>query len=215
MQRALLVEDHTQTREWMSETVARAFPGIDVIAVGNLAEARQYVVDNRLSLAVIDINLPDGTGIDLVRELTTANADVYCVVATIFDDDDHIFSALQAGAQGYLLKDQREEKIISQLQGIARGEPPLSPAVARRILQYFQKTSSDASPETNLTDRERDVLTLVAKSYSRNEMGQVLGISGNTAAGYIKNVYHKLNITNRAEATLEAVRLGLVSYQKP
>lgn len=211
MQRALLVEDHESTREWMGDTLGQAFPGIEVTGVADLAAARGALADLHVNLAVVDINLPDGSGIDLVRELTAAHADLYCIVATIFDDDAHIFAALKAGAHGYLLKDQTSERIVAQLHGIARGEPPLSPAVARRILRHFQAPAS-ARPEVGLSDREREVLTLVAKSYSRGEIAKLLGISVNTAAGYIKTVYQKLNVSTRAEAALEAVRLGLVSF---
>ncbi|HET7371603.1 MAG TPA: response regulator transcription factor [Gammaproteobacteria bacterium] len=211
MQRALLVEDHEQTREWMAETLEQAFPGIEVGATSDLASARETQAELHFNLAVVDINLPDGSGIDLVRELTIAHADIYCIVATIFDDDAHIFAALKAGAHGYLLKDQNADRIVEQLRGIARGEPPLSPAVARRILRHFQAPEDD-QPEVKLSDREREVLTLVAKSYSRGEIAKLLGISVNTAAGYIKTVYQKLNVSTRAEAALEAVRLGLVSF---
>lgn len=156
--------------------------------------------------------MPDGSGIDFIGELTGAQPDAYCIVTTIFDDDAHIFSALKAGAQGYLLKEQSTDRLVTQLRGIAQGEPPLSPAIARRMLRHFQTPDSNhADPPVKLSGREREVLMLVAKSYSRAEIADLLGITTNTTAGYIKTLYQKLNVSTRAEAALEAVRLGYLN----
>lgn len=212
MKRALVVEDHGETREWMTDTLAQAFAGIEVTAVANLAAARETLAELQINLAVVDINLPDGSGVDLIGEITGVRPDVYCVVATIFDDDEHIFAALKAGAHGYVLKDQSTERIVEQLQGIARGDPPLSPAIARRILRHFHAPAS-AQSKTELSEREREVLTLVGKGYSRGEIAKLLGISANTASSYIKTIYQKLNVSSRAEAALEAVRLGLIGSE--
>lgn len=209
MQTALLLEDNEDTRLWLSELVKNAFRGINVIQASTMAMARKELTQNRFNLAIIDINLPDGSGIDLIREITASNPDTYCVVATIFDDDDHLIAALEAGAQGYLLKEQPKEELLKRLQGILRGEPPLSPVVARRVLRHFRKKVA-TTPETKLSERETEVLTLIAKGMNRTDVARLLGITANTAAGYIKTIYQKLNISSRAEATLEASRRGLV-----
>lgn len=155
--------------------------------------------------------MPDGSGIDLVREISQNSPDTYCVIATIYDDDDHLFAALQAGAQGYLLKEQPKGELLKRLQGILLGEPPLSPAVARRVLRHFQKeVQNNPKQSTKLSNRETEVLTLIAKGLNRTDIAELLGITSNTAAGYIKTIYQKLNISSRAEATLEASRMGLV-----
>ncbi len=212
MQSALILEDHNDTRLWLTQLVEKAFAGTAVTAVATLAAARQALQQQRYNLAVIDINLPDGSGIELVREIDAATPETYCVMATIYDDDDHLFSALQAGAQGYLLKEQPEQELLARLQGILRGEPPLSPAVARRVLRHFRRRLDDKNPsEQNiLSNRESEVLTLIAKGMNRGEIAALLGITSNTAAGYIKNIYQKLNVSSRAEATLQASRMGLV-----
>ncbi len=212
MQRILVVEDNDEARQWMVKTVGVAFPETEVMQAENLAQGRKRLASSHFNLAVIDINLPDGCGIDLVRETAENYPDVYCVISTIFDDDEHIFSSLQAGARGYLLKGQPTERVVGQLRGIAHGDPPLSAAIARRVLRYFQHRPrlSCASGETSLSNREREVLTLVGKGYSRSEISGLLKISTNTAASYIKTIYQKLNISSRAEAALEAVRLGLI-----
>jgi len=209
-QKVLIVEDHDATRMWLAQAAEDAFAGTPTVTSSCLAEARAAVQANRIGLALVDINLPDGSGIDLVRELSAASPPVECVMTTIFDDDVHLFAALQAGARGYLIKDQPTERLVARLKGIADGEPPLSPGIARRILLYFQGDMAGEGAEDSLTPREREVLTLVGKGYSRAEIGRLLGITTNTAAGYIKTIYEKLNCSSRAEAVLEAVRLGLV-----
>lgn len=141
------------------------------------------------------------------------------VVTSILDDQDHILSALQAGAQGYLLKDLSKPVFIQKLRGILEGEPPLSPKIARKILQYFsqspthsisQASESLSKAECELSAREQEVLLLLGKGLSRREVAQALDLSDNTIATHIRNVYRKLNISSRAEAALEASRLGLI-----
>lgn len=209
MQHALVVEDHRETRGWMVDTLARAFPGSEIAAVGDVAGARERISAAPVNLAWVDLNLPDGSGTELIGEITALHPDTYCVVATIFDDDEHIFAALKAGAHGYVLKEQPTERIVELLRGITRGEPPLSPVIARRILRHFS-TPETTDPKARLSEREREVLTLVGKGYSRGEIARLLDISINTAASYAKTVYRKLNVSSRAEAALEAVRMGLI-----
>jgi DNA-binding NarL/FixJ family response regulator len=136
------------------------------------------------------------------------------VVATVFDDDAHLFPALRAGAQGYVLKDQSREQLADMLRGIVAGQPPLSPSIARRLLRQF-RTVADvaAAPAESLTAREREVLGLIGKGLTVPATAQALGISRHTCVGYVKEIYRKLEVGSRAEATLAASRLGLVDAQ--
>ena len=127
-------------------------------------------------------------------------------MATVFDDDAHLFPALRAGAQGYLLKDQPPAAIAAALAGIAQGQPPLSPSIARRLLRHFQPVQE----EPPLRPREVDVLRLTAKGLTLAEVAEALQLSRHTVSGYLKDIYRKLSINNRAEAALEAARLGIV-----
>ena len=134
------------------------------------------------------------------------------MVVTIHDDDDHLFPALQAGAYGYLLKEQPREQLMEHLQRISQGEPPLSPSIARRVIAYFAaqaKPQKDMIPHVQLTDRENEVLLRVAKGFTLPEIGVQLNLSRHTIADYVKQIYRKLNVSSRAEAALEAQRLGL------
>ena len=209
MHKVLLLEDHTDTRIWLRDLLVEALDGITVLEAETIGEAKVILEDNIINLALLDINLPDGSGIDLARDITATSNDTYIVMTTIFDDDKHLFAALKAGAKGYLLKEQPRAQLIQRIQGILKGEPPLSPSIARRILTYFQDAPAQ-KPESCLSKREEEVLTLAAKGYKTKEISKMLEISLNTSAGYLKSIYRKLNISSRAEATLEATKLGLV-----
>jgi DNA-binding NarL/FixJ family response regulator len=209
MQTVLLLEDFADTRAWLCEVLQTAFQAIAISEAATVAQAHAHLTRTAFDLALIDINLPDGSGIDVIRDISRDAPNTYCVVATIFDDDDNIFAALQAGAQGYLLKEQPTAELIRNLQGLIRGEPPLSPAIARKILRHFHAPAAQPAA-VDLSEREKEILALVAKGYKRGEIGPMLGISPHTVATHIKTIYSKLNVTSRAEATVEALRLGLV-----
>jgi len=210
--RALLVDDLAPCRDWLQRALQLAFPGIAVDQAGSIAQA-QPLLDPPPPLALVDLGLPDGSGLRLIEALQAASADTLCVVATVFDDDAHLFPALRAGARGYVLKDQPPEALADMLRGIADGQPPLSPSIARRLLRHFQAADVSApsvEPMQALTARETDVLRLVAKGCTVNEVATMLELSRHTVAGYLKDIYRKLSVSNRAEATLEAARRGLI-----
>lgn len=220
MQHALIVEDIPTAGRWLAGILQTAFVDIQTTHCPTCQQARDFIHANCTSLALLDINLPDGSGIDLVRCIRQRCPDAYVVITTIFDDEQHILRALQAGAHGYLLKDLPEHLFVQKLQGILNGDPPISPSISRQILRHF--ASREAAPETSpqpshsldashLSHREQEVLTLVAKGLSRNEVAAHLGLSGNTVARYIRDVYQKLDISSRAEAAVEACRMGLVN----
>lgn len=207
----LVVEDDRETREWLCDLAREAFAQARTAGVATLQAARERCARAMPDLALVDVHLPDGSGIDLVAALARGGTGTLCVMTTIFDDDAHLFAALRAGAAGYLVKDQDPARLVRALRGIVAGEPPLSPGIARRILAHFQEPAAIRTPpDAALSPREHEVLTLVAKGYSRGEIARLLGITPNTAAGYVKSVYRKLDCSNRAEAVLAAVRLGLV-----
>jgi DNA-binding NarL/FixJ family response regulator len=134
------------------------------------------------------------------------------VVVSIYDDDAHLFDAIAAGAQGYLLKDEGAEVLVGRLREIASGEPPLSPSIARRILAHFHRPAEACnwSRREVLTPRETEVLALLGRGLRIGDAAQSLGLTRHTVAGYVKIIYSKLNISSRAEAALEAKRRGLV-----
>jgi DNA-binding NarL/FixJ family response regulator len=209
VQTGWVVEDLKAPAQWLQEILVTAFPGLTVHPADSLATARKLARLHPPDIALIDLGLPDGSGVELIRELAPRRCQ--CVVTTIYADDHHLFPALRAGACGYLLKDQPTEKVVHALQGIIAGEPPLSPVIAQRLLRAFGGPG-DASDEgsAKLSNRERETLVLIAKGFRLPEVAAQLGVSRNTAAGFIKGIYRKLDISSRAEATLEATRMGLV-----
>lgn len=218
MKHALIVEDLAEVRDWLAAVTRAAFADIAVVFAARRDQALEEIKRNPFDLALIDLGLPDGSGIDVIAALRQAQPDALSVVVTIYDDDEHLFPALQAGAFGYLLKDQPQAILTRQLIRITQGEPPLSPPIARRMLTYFggalqqaQAQPQHAEDEVRLTPRETVVLQRVAKGYTLPEIALQLELSKHTIADYIKQVYRKLNVTSRAEAALEAARRGLVN----
>ena len=212
MKNVLLLEDLPETRAWLKALVLQVFPDSHIFEAARVHGALELVASMKVDLALIDLGLPDGSGVDVVAAIREAHPQAQSVVVTIHDDDDHLFPALQAGAFGYLLKEQASELIAEQLKRMSQGEPPLSPSIARKVIAYFAaqaKPQANALPHVSLTERESEVLLRVAKGFTLPEIGVQLGLSRHTIADYVKQIYRKLNVSSRAEAALEAQRLGL------
>ncbi len=205
----LIVEDLVEVAQWMRHQVETLLVAERIDEACNLATARECIAARRHDLLLVDLGLPDGEGADLIKPFKSRNPQAQSVVTTIFDDAEHLFRALRCGADGYLLKDDTEEEFQAQLAGILDGRPPLSSSIARRLLQQFHPVSGEQ--DAPLTQRERDLLTLIAKGLSVRCSAEKLGISPHTAAGYMKDIYYKLQVNTRAEATLKAINLGLVN----
>jgi len=216
MTRILLLEDLPEIRVWLKALALQVFPQAEVTEAARVHDAKQQIGAQKFDLALVDLGLPDGSGVEVVAALRDQQPEAQSVVVTIHDDDDHLFPALQAGAFGYLLKEQSREQLAEQLKRISAGEPPLSPSIARRVIQYFaaqQRTQfrekTPLMPGVTLTERENEVLLRVAKGYTLPEIGVQLNLSRHTIADYVKQIYRKLNVSSRAEVALEAQRLGL------
>lgn len=210
----LLLEDLPEIRAWLKALALQVFPTARIAEAARVHDALKLVAEQRFELALIDLGLPDGSGVDVVAALREAQPEAQSVVVTIHDDDDHLFPALQAGAFGYLLKERARDLIAEQLQRMSQGEPPLSPSIARRMISHFAAQTRPQErpqnmPHVALTERENEVLLRVAKGFTLPEIGVQLNLSRHTIADYVKQIYRKLNVSSRAEAALEAQRLGL------
>jgi DNA-binding NarL/FixJ family response regulator len=214
MKMALILEDMPESQEMLREVAQTAFPGVRVCCVADVAGAMNMLGQFQFDLALIDLSLPDGEGKTVIEAMSARFPESVIVVATIFDDDAHLFPALRAGAQGYLLKDQTPEQLVKQLRGISEGHPPLSPSVARRLLDHFRVEQESAKAEVTedilLTPREREVLVQLTRGISIADIGTVMNISRHTVGDHVKNIYRKLNISSRAEAAMQARNMGLV-----
>ena len=218
MKKALIVEDLPDIRTWLGEMAVSAFPELVVTTAARRGDAMEIIQRQPFDLALVDLGLPDGSGLDVVGALRRLQPAALPVVVTIYDDDEHLFPALQAGAFGYLLKEQPRETLVNQLLRMTQGEPPLSPPIARRVLAHFAGAGQrkvmlvrQLEEEARLTERETEVLQRVAKGYTLPEIAQQFGLSRHTIADHIKQIYRKLNVSSRAEAALEAARRGLVN----
>ncbi|MEO8080498.1 MAG: response regulator transcription factor [Caldimonas sp.] len=214
MTNILLLEDIPEAGAWLKLQISQVFPDAVFFDAARVHEALALITKEHFDVALIDLGLPDGSGVDVVAALRSAQPEAQSVVVTIHDDDDHLFPALQAGAFGYLLKDQAAPVIVDQFRRMSQGEPPLSPAIARRVMAHFASRSSERERPKNmpvvvLTDRENEVLLRVAKGFTLPEIAVQLNLSRHTISDYVKQIYRKLNVSSRAEAALEAQRLGL------
>ena len=227
MQHILLVDDLKDALAMLQCAVQAAFGPLPCTLARSVREALDVLEragqdGTAFDLALVDLALGDGSGLQVIAQLARCQPACTVVVASIHDDDDHLFQALQAGAQGYLLKDHPTDWLALQLQGIAQGQPPLSPAIARRLLRHFQGTdpavvaasvpafaAAPPPPGACLSAREREVLGLLAQGVRIADIGTALGISRHTVGDHVKSIYRKLNIGSRAEAALQARSLGL------
>ena len=216
--RALVVEDLDEPRRWLVELLPRALPSVvRVDAAASLEQAHTLMRTHNYDLALLDWHLPDGTSEGLIAEIVTAHPGATVIVATIHDDEMHVFPALRAGATGYILKSQPESVVMAQLKRIEMGEPALSPSIALRMLRHFSTATRGTQPAANstelqvkLTEREADVLRLIGKGYRATEVAPLLGLTSSTVSSYVRDIYRKLGISSRAEAATEAIRRGLV-----
>lgn len=210
MKSVLIVEDVAETRRWLGTLVQAAFPEARLTEAATLRAALGLLHDS-FDLALIDLGLPDGSGLDVLRALRAQQSGALCVVTTVMGDDASIVAALSTGADGYLLKEQPSEVLVRQLTQLSLGVPALSPAVARRIMEHFRLTGPAAEPEADLTQRETEVLGMIGRGMRNSEVATALGLAETTVAGYIKAIYRKLGISSRAEASWHATRMGLAT----
>ena len=212
----LVIEDLPATREWLVKLVEVTFPACTIVSVSTLSGALNWLKgqsNNFDALCLVDLGLPDGSGIDFIRALKHKAPNAYAVVTTLYQDDANLLNAMAAGASGYILKDQEPDLIGSRLAAIKRGEVAMSPSISRRIMAHFQNSArfvTAAGGDVVLTPRETDVLRLIGRGLRNGEAASALGLSKTTVTDYIKTIYRKLDVSSRAEAALEAARRGLV-----
>ncbi|QTN31455.1 response regulator transcription factor [Akkermansiaceae bacterium] len=207
MKDVLIVEDIPETRRWLADVVHCAFPECRIREAASVAAGLE--AETGMDLALIDLGLPDGSGLTILRHLREHSPQTLCVITTVVGDDAHIVAALSAGAQGYLLKEQPAEQLSRQLIQLNEGVPALSPSVARRIMEHFRLTGPVADCDSALTEREKETLALIARGCRNSDAAVALGIAESTVASHIKATYRKLGISSRAEASWHATRLGL------
>ncbi|MBX3599398.1 MAG: response regulator transcription factor [Rubrivivax sp.] len=216
MPRVLLLEDDPATRERLAGIVA-ASPGLELAAAfGELRAALAWLaVHEPPQVLLVDLHLPDGSGVDLIRAARRLAPQAEAMVISVFGDEAHVVTAIEAGATGYLLKDASAEEIGQAITRLLAGEAPISSAIARHLLRRFRAAPAAASAAppagaSPLTPREGEVLALIAKGLSYQRIAEALGMSPHTVTSHIKQIYRKLAVNSRGEAVFEAQQLGLL-----
>jgi DNA-binding NarL/FixJ family response regulator len=205
--RVVLADDHAVVRKGIREFLEDD-PALRVVAeASDGAEALACVAREQPAVAIFDIQMPKMNGMDATRQVKKDFPHTRVLILTAYDDDPYIFAALQAGANGYLLKTASSDEICRAVRAIAAGESALSPTVAKKLVQRAAggETAREEIVEP-LTERELDVLRLAAKGMSNKQIGVTLSISDRTVQGHLANIYSKLNVTTRTEAVLFALR---------
>lgn len=211
--RVLVIEDEAQTRERFARAVS-ADPALELCgAAANCAEARLLFAAHRPQAVLVDLGLPDGSGAALISEFSALAPETLFMVITVFGDEAHVVEAIKSGASSYLLKDASALKVARAIHEMLAGGSPISPAVARYLLQRMHAPAEPKRAESSaqLSGRERDVLSLVAKGYAYLEISEALDVSVNTVGSHVKQIYRKLAVSSRGEAVYEAFQQGLIS----
>lgn len=221
MHRVLLVEDDPSTRRHLARAV-EAQPDLSLVGqAGSVAEGRELLrlLGDAPDVLLTDLGLPDGSGIELVHHLREHAPDALAMVITALGDEKTVIAAIEAGAAGYLLKDGSSAEIGDAVRALLAGGSPISPGVARYVLRRLQRVEPDAPPgpspdAPHLTDREHEVLALIAKGFTFPEIAELLSISAHTVTTHVRHIYRKLEVGSRSSAVYEAVNLGMITLNE-
>ncbi|MCB0155129.1 MAG: response regulator transcription factor [Anaerolineae bacterium] len=213
--RVLVVDDHKLFRDGLSAILMNV-PDIEVVGeAGTGREAVSQVETLGPDVVLMDINMPDLNGIEATQQVLALKPDTGIIMLTMLEDDDSLFAAMCAGARGYILKGADKAEVLKTIRAVAEGEALFGPAMAGRLTAFFQNVGRPGDsgpvlePFPDLTDRERDVLDLIAQGENNQEIAQQLHISAKTVSNHISNIFNKLQVADRAQAIVKARQAGL------
>lgn len=208
--RVVLADDHAVVRAGIRQFLEHA-ADIEVVAEADDGEmARQLIARHKPDVAVLDIQMPKASGIEVTRWVRASYREVGVLVLTAYDDDPYVMAVLQAGANGYVLKTAAPMEIVQAVRDVHEGKSALDPAIAHRLMARIAGRSESAPAYEALTERELEVLTLAGKGYTNKAIGVQLGISDRTVQGHLAKIYQKLQASSRTEAVMKAVSSGLI-----
>lgn len=219
--RILIADDHALLRQGIKNVLSLE---ADLEVIGEAADGEEAVrkaVELKPDIILLDINMPRGNGLEVTKRLSATQPDVKCVVLTIHDDENYVFEVIKAGAVGYLLKDVEPSMLIKAIRAISEGESFIYPTLARKLFSEVSRRDTERRHESvdmirrrkeeRLTYREVEVLQLVAKGLSNQEMAQRLFLSEKTVKNHLTNIFRKINVTDRTQAVLYAIKQKIVS----
>lgn len=205
--RVLLADDHAVVRAGIRQFLEQA-EDIEVIAEADDGETAKLLIgEHELDVAVLDIQMPDASGIDVTRWIRTHHREIAVLILTAYDDDPYVMAVLQAGANGYVLKTATPKEIIQAVRDVHAGNSAIDATIVKKMMEQVSQRRKTPVVE-NLTDREIEVLTYVAKGYTNKAIGLQLAISDRTVQGHLAHIFNKIQVGSRTEAVMKAVSLG-------
>lgn len=212
-----LVEDDERTRCRIAALLVKSLAGVQIQEFSGLASAKRFALDHAQDYWLVDLGLPDGSGVELIRAVRALYAQTHILVISVFGDVDNIVKSIEAGANGYLLKDAVDKDLLQAIEAIGEGGTPLSPMIASRLLErMIPVTAAPADtvqlePAVLLSARERELLNLLSRGYKYAEAATLMQISLSTVQTYIRRIYIKLSVESKSEAIFEAQAKGLLA----
>ena len=204
--RVFLLDDHDIVRRGLRDLLEAE--GIDVVGeAGTAVEGLSRIPPTRPDVAVLDVRLPDGNGVEVCREIRSRHPEIQCLMLTSFSDDEALFQAIMAGAAGYLLKQLKGGDIVDAIRRVSEGQSLLDPAVTARVLERLRKGPEEDEAMARLTDQERRILTLIAEGLTNRQIAERVHLAEKTVKNYVSNVLSKLGMKRRTQAAVYAARL--------
>jgi two-component system, NarL family, response regulator DevR len=200
--RVFLLDDHEIVRRGIADLLSAA-PDVDVVGeASTAAEAMRRIPAARPDVAVLDGRLPDGSGIDVCRDIRSAHPEIHCLILTSYDDDDALFASVMAGASGYLLKQIRGNSLLDGIRQVAAGRSLLDSSVIEHVMQRLQRGEATDPRLANLTEREREILDLIAEGLTNRQIGERLFLAEKTVKNYVSALLAKLGMQRRTQAAI-------------
>jgi len=216
--RVALVEDNLHFQSEVVKSIRASADAVLVGIAGNCTEALAMLKQPAADVLLVDLGLPDGSGIEVIRAAPAAWPRCGIMVCTALGDESHVMRAIEAGASGYLLKDIGPENMLDEIRSLHAGGSPISPVIARQILTRFRDPAPAPAPQKApepgaalLSGREREVLELITKGFTAEEIAELLKVSRHTVLTYVRRIYGKLKVSSRAEAIYEAKQQGILA----
>ena len=200
--RVFLLDDHEIVRRGIADLLSATDDIVVVGEAGTAAEALRRIPAARPDVALLDGRLPDGSGIDVCRDIRSSHPDIRCLILTSYDDDDALFAAVMAGASGYLLKEIRGSSLLDGIRQVRAGRSLLDPGVTERVMQRLRDGQKQDPRLAGLTERERDILDLIAEGLTNRQIGEQLFLAEKTVKNYVSALLAKLGMQRRTQAAI-------------
>lgn len=208
--KVLIADDHPVVREGLSAMLSKQ-PDIDVVGeAGNGREAIEKTRESRPDVVLMDLRMPEVDGVEAMRQISATNPETRFIVLTTYDNDEYIFKGIEAGARAYLLKDSPREDLFTAIRAVYRGESLIQPAVAGKLLDRFAELSRQVQSPESLSDREIEVVKLMAEGAANKQIAAGLHISESTVKTHIQTIFQKLGVSDRTGAVTQSIRKGFI-----